>query len=123
VARPQRASAADRERWRQFFESYDVILMPVQPRGAIPHDHSEPQWGRTVEIDGVERPYLDLFSWTGPAGAGMLPATVVPVGLGDDRLPIGVQVVGPYLHDHTTIHVAQQIAALRDGCPRPALAG
>lgn len=111
-----------RERWRQFFERYDVILMPVQPRGAIEHDHSQPQWGRTVEIDGVERPYLDLFGWTGPAGAGMLPATVVPVGLGDDGLPIGVQIVGPYLHDHTTIQVAQLVAELRGGCPRPALA-
>lgn len=111
-----------REHWRRFFERYDVILMPVQPRGAIPHDHSQPQWGRTVEIDGVERPYLDLFSWTGPAGAGMLPATVVPVGLGDDGLPIGVQVVGPYVHDHTTIQAAHLIARLRGGCPRPALA-
>jgi amidase len=111
-----------REKWRQFFERYDVVLMPVQPRGAIPHDHSQPQWGRTVEIDGVERPYLDLFSWVGPAGVGMLPATVVPVGLGDDGLPIGVQVVGPYLQDHTTIQVAHQIAKLRGGCPRPALA-
>ena len=111
-----------REHWRRFFERYDVILMPVQPRGAIPHDHAQPQWGRTVEIDGVERPYLDLFSWTGPAGVGMLPSTVVPIGLGDDGLPIGVQVVGAYLHDHTTIRVAQQIAASRGGCPRPALA-
>ncbi|MFZ9016382.1 MAG: amidase [Ilumatobacteraceae bacterium] len=111
-----------RERWRQFFESYDVILMPVQPRGAIPHDQSQPQWGRTVEIDGVERPYLDLFGWTGPAGAGMLPATVVPIGLGDDGLPIGIQIVGPYLHDHTTIQAALQVTRLRGGCPRPALA-
>lgn len=111
-----------RETWRQFFETYDVILMPVQPRGAIPHDHSQPQWARTVDIDGVERPYLDLFPWIAPAGVGMLPATVVPVGLGDDGLPIGVQIVGPYLHDHTTIQVAQQIATLRGGCPRPALA-
>lgn len=111
-----------REHWRRFFEAYDVILMPVQPRGAIPHDHSQPQWERTVEVDGVVRPYLDLFSWTGPAGAGMLPATVVPIGLGDDGLPIGVQVVGPYLHDHTTIHAAHLVAKLRGGCPRPALA-
>jgi amidase len=112
-----------REHWRRFFERFDVVLMPVQPRGAIPHDHSQPQWARTVEIDGVTRPYLELFAWTGPAGVGMLPATVVPVGLGDDGLPIGVQIVGPYLHDHTTIQAAHQIATLRGGCPRPALAG
>ena len=46
-----------------------------------------PQWER----DGRDRrrdasvPRPDL-GWTGPAGAGMLPATVVPVDLGDDGL-------------------------------------
>lgn len=119
-----------RERWREFFESYDVMLMPVQPRGAIAHDHSQPQWGRSVEIDGVLRPYQDLFGWTGPAGAGYLPATVVPAGLGDDGLPIGVQIVGPYLHDHTTLQAARLISRLvadaqgwQSGCPTPAMAG
>lgn len=111
-----------RERWREFFEDVDVLLMPVQPRAAIPHDHSMPQWSRTVEIDGVERPYLDLFGWTGPAGVGALPSTVVPAGVGDDGLPIGVQVIGPYLHDITTIRVARLISKLCGGPPRPALA-
>ena len=118
-----------RERWRQFFERYDVMLMPVQPRGAIPHDHSQPQWGRSVEIDGVMRPYQDLFGWTGPAGAGFLPATVVPAGLDDDGLPIGVQIVGPYLHDRTTLQAARLISRVvadahgwDSGCPRPAIA-
>ena len=111
-----------REHWRRFFLDYDIILMPVQPRGAIPHDHSMPQWTRTVEIDGVERPYLDLFSWITPAGSAYLPATVVPAGIGDDGLPIGVQVVGPYLHDITTIRAARLISHLRGGPPRPALA-
>ncbi len=59
-----------RERWREHFERFDVMLLPVQPRGAIEHDHSMPQWDRRVTIDGVDRPYLDLFGWTGPAGAG-----------------------------------------------------
>lgn len=111
-----------RERWREFFDRFDIMLMPVHPRGAIPHDHSMPQWARTIEIDGVERPYLDLFGWTGPAGAGMLPATVVPAGLGADGLPIGVQIVGPYLHDRTTLRAAALIAQLAGGCPKPVLA-
>jgi amidase len=107
-----------RERWREFFERFDVILLPVQPRGAIPHDHSMPQWGRVVEIDGIVRPYLDLFGWTGPAGAGSLPATVVPAGLGDDGLPIGVQIVGPYLEDRTTLQMARHVEQLIT-IPRP----
>jgi amidase len=111
-----------RERWRQFFEGFDVILLPVQPRAAFPHDHSRPIEERTVEIDGVTRMYLDLTGWIGPAGAGMLPATVVPIGLGDDGLPIGVQIVGPYLHDRTTLQAGRLIARLRGGCPRPTLA-
>lgn len=111
-----------RARWEEFFEGWDVVLMPVHPRAAIPHDHSTPQWGRRVEIDGRDSSYLDLFGWIGPAGAGMLPATVVPVGASDDGLPIGVQIVGPYLHDRTTIAAAGMIAELTGGCPRPALA-
>jgi amidase len=47
---------------------------------------------------------------------------VIPVGTGDDGLPIGVQVVGAYLDDITTIRAARLISKLRGGPPRPALA-
>ena len=46
----------------------------------------------------------------------------MPVGVSADGLPIGVQIVGPYLHDRTTLQVARHVAELRGGCPRPALA-
>ena len=39
----------------------------------------------------------------------------VPAGTGDDGLPIGVQVVGPYLHDITTIRISGRITS-RGGC-------
>jgi len=112
-----------RERWAEFFVEFDAILLPVHPRPAFAHDHSMPQFERTVDIDGREHPYLDLWRWIAPAGVGALPATVVPVGRSADGLPIGVQIVGPFLHDRTTIHVARLISALVGGCPRPALAG
>ena len=112
-----------RERWAEFFTDFDAILLPVHPRPAFAHDHSMPQFERTVDIGGVERPYLDLWRWIAPAGVAFLPATVVPVGMSADGLPIGVQIVGPFLHDRTTIHLARLIADLTGGCPRPALAG
>lgn len=108
-----------RERWAEFFTSFDVMLMPVQPRDAIEHDHTEPQFGRSVTIDGATRPYMDLFRWVGPAGVAYLPSTVVPVGMSQAGLPIGVQVIAPYLEDRTALRFAAAIADLSGGCPRP----
>ncbi|TVR24421.1 MAG: amidase [Ilumatobacter sp.] len=110
-----------RERWAEFFGDFDAIVLPVHPRPAIPHDHHEPMWDRMVDIGGESKPYGHLFRWTGPAGAAYLPATVVPVGMSADGLPIGVQIVGPYLHDLTTLRLAALVAELMGGCPRPAL--
>ena len=31
-----------RKQWEEFFHDFDIMLMPVQPRDAIEHDHSEP---------------------------------------------------------------------------------
>ncbi|MEY2974266.1 MAG: hypothetical protein RIR49_686 [Actinomycetota bacterium] len=108
-----------RERWAEYFRDFDIMLMPVQPRDAIEHDHSEPQFGRTVAIDGVTRPYTDLFRWIGPAGVAFLPSTVVPVGMSAAGLPIGVQVIAPYLHDRTALAFARLVAEIVGGCPRP----
>ena len=108
-----------RKKWEDFFHDFDIMLMPVQPRDAIEHDHSEPQFDRTVMIDGVPRPYTDLFTWVGPAGVAFLPATVVPVGMSEAGLPIGVQIVAPYLEDKTALQCARLISELSGGCPRP----
>ena len=35
-----------------------------------------------------------------------LPATVAPIGRSEKGLPIGVQIIGPYLEDRTTIAFA-----------------
>jgi len=110
-----------REQVARFFDGYDAILMPVHPRPAFPHDHPGTPATRTVVIDGLDRPYMDLFRWIALAGAAYLPATVVPAGMSADGLPIGVQVVGPYLHDRTTLQLARHLAALT-AVPHPALA-
>ena len=108
--------------WETFFDDFDAILLPVHPRPAIRHDHTEPMFERRVDIDGVDRSYVDLFPWIAPAGLAYLPATVVPVGRSTSGLPIGVQIVGPRLQDRTTLQVARHIAEITRGCPRPALA-
>jgi Asp-tRNA(Asn)/Glu-tRNA(Gln) amidotransferase A subunit family amidase len=34
-------------------------------------------------------------------------------------LPIGIQIVGAYLHDRTTLDLAEHLLPLVGGCPRP----
>ena len=108
-----------RRRWEEFFKNWDAILLPVMPCGAIKHDHSEPLSSRVATVDGAQRPYWDLTTWMAPAGACYLPATVVPVGRLSNGLPIGVQIVGPYLEDRTTLDLGERLQNLVGGCPRP----
>jgi len=109
-----------RQRWEEFFQQWDAILLPVMPCPAIPHDHSEPQAARLAWVGGEQRPYWHLLTWMAPAGACYLPATVVPVGCLANGLPVGMQIVGPYLGDRTTLDLAKHLFAISGGCPRPA---
>jgi len=108
-----------RKRWEEFFSRWDAVLLPVMPCPAIVHDHSEPQAGRTATVGGEPRSYWSLITWMAPAGACYLPATVVPVGLLRSGLPVGIQIVGAFLEDQTTLDLAQRLLALLGGCPRP----
>jgi amidase len=117
--RRKRAQAA----FAEFFGGTDVLLMPVVPVAAIPHDHSEPFQSRTITVNGAPRPYTDLLHWIAPATYAHLPASVVPVGRTPDGLPVGLQIVGPYLEDRTTVDVARRIAEVLGGfTPPPAMA-
>ncbi len=100
--------------FREFFSSYDVLLCPVTSVPAIPHDHS-PFATRKIQVNGESRPYMDLFGWISMATACHLPATVAPVGTTPEGLPVGVQIVGPYLEDHTTIEFARLLGDVIGG--------
>ncbi|HWP66981.1 MAG TPA: amidase [Candidatus Limnocylindria bacterium] len=118
---------ADEERQRiraqcaEFFKTHDVLLMPVVPVAAIPHDHSEPMSSRTISVDGKPRCYYDLFSWIALPTMAYLPATVAPVGRTRSGLPVGVQIVGPYLEDRTTVDFAGHAARVVGGFEPPPL--
>ena len=44
-----------------------------------------------------------------------LPATVAPIGCSESGLPVGIQIIGPYLGDRTTIDFAQKLSELIGG--------
>ena len=102
----QRIRIAIAHEWRQLFREWDVVICPVLPTTAFPHDDKDID-KRTIDVDGERIPYGFQALWSGPASLSGLPATAMPIGLGSSGLPIGVQVVGPYLEDRTPLTFAQ----------------
>ena len=108
-----------RARWREFFTDWDVVLAPISPTVAIPHDHGHPMSDRVISVAGRPRPYTDQMKWMGLFGLVYLPATAVPIGLHSSGLPMALQVVGPFLDDLTALAVAEMIEGITDGFQRP----
>ena len=92
--------------WHKFFEDYDIVLMPIMARSAFPHDH-RPFGERVITVNGEPQAYFLQVFWAGLPTNAYLPSTIVPTGLDDEGLPIGVQVVGPEYGDLTTLGVAR----------------
>jgi amidase len=98
-----------RAQWRELFRSFDAVICPIMPTPAYPHDHSEDQETRRINIDGKDYSYPDQLAWPGVATLPGLPATAIPIGLSAEGLPMGVQIVGPWLEDRTPIKLAELI--------------
>jgi len=103
------ARAHLRAQWRALFGSFDAVISPVMPTPAYPHDHSPEQEKRRINIDGKDYAYTDQLAWPGLATLPGLPATAIPIGLSPEGLPVGVQIVGPWLEDRTPLKLAELI--------------
>ena len=114
-----------RQRWAEFFTDVDILLCPVTPVPPFRHVQSAdgPNWIHSTLADHGDRPYRDLIGWNALIGSVYLPVTVPPVGRTTDGLPIGIQVVAPYLHDRSALAFARCISDVVGGfVPPPAAA-
>jgi amidase len=108
--------------WADWFKEFDILLCPVLPMLPFEHNHLGTIADRFVDINGTPRNHTEALAWTGLIGVAYLPSTVVPVGrvpVGEVELPVGIQVVGPYLEDRTSIFVAGRLAELTGGYTPP----
>ena len=105
--------------WQAYFRTHDAFLMPTALVPAFPHDHSGNALIRVLTTPAGPRPYSDLCFWIAFATLAGLPATTAPVGLTARGLPVGLQIVGPYLEDATPIAVAGHLADVVGGFKAP----
>ena len=75
-----------REKVRQFFESYDLLLTPTLP---VPPFEA----GVNVPPELPDRSIVSWVYYTYPFNLTGNPAASIPCGFTDDRLPVGLQMV------------------------------
>jgi amidase len=117
--RAEAERVAVRRTWADWFAGHDLLLVPVMTTPAFPHDHQPDMFGRTIEIDGETRSLLSTIDWLGLIGIVGLPSAVIPVGRTADGLPVGIQIVAPYLQDRRAIRAAQLAEAVLGGYTPP----
>jgi amidase len=93
--------------WSDFFRKYDLLLCPAATTTAFPHNQKGERWERMVMVNGKPQPSTTQMFWAGYSCNFYLPATVAPIGLAADGLPVGIQIVGPQYADYTCIHFAR----------------
>ena len=95
-----------RQKWEAYFQRFDVLLCPVARIAAHPHDRRDLP-NRLARCNGEDEEYADvIFPWNSLSLVAYLPATAAPVGFTPAGLPVGIQIIGPYLEDHTPIQFA-----------------
>jgi len=110
---------AARRQWAALFETVDVVVAPAFGQVAFPHT-ADDQTQRMLEIDGQPTSYFAQLAWPGLATFPDLPATAAPIGRTKAGLPIGVQIIGAFLEDRTTLAFAELLEREFGGFRAPA---
>jgi amidase len=94
----------DSERMRPFFERHDVLLTPVMAVLPVPAGAWE-GLGAVRTLIGMVMSYPFALEWnlTGQ------PSISVPVGMSQDGLPVGMQLVGRHNEETTLLALATQL--------------
>jgi aspartyl-tRNA(Asn)/glutamyl-tRNA(Gln) amidotransferase subunit A len=109
--RAQRIRSLILRDFTQAFERVDAVLTPATPSTAFAIGEKSD--------DPIAMYLNDVF--TVPVNLAGLPGISVPAGLGDDGLPLGLQVIGRAFDEETVLKVARAIERAADFTAVPAL--
>lgn len=107
-----------RASWAEFFTRFDVLITPVAPTAALPHD-DRAFTERTIRLRGRDYAYMQQSFWCALATTAGLPAVAVPAGLDPAGMPVGLQVIAPYLGDYMALEFAGLVEELTGGFSPP----
>jgi len=108
-----------RRAWTSYFKTHDAFLMPTAFTTAFEHVQTEPLEFRAIKTPDGDRAYTDLLFWISFATMTGCPATIAPIGLAANGLPVGIQIMGPYMEDATPISIAGLMADVIGGFMPP----
>lgn len=100
-----------RDGFAEYFQRYDALICPVTPVPAHAHDAAE------FDINGQSVSSLHVMHATAPFSVTGLPGLSMRFGTSRDGLPVGVQLVSPWLAESTILHLAkllESVSAVRN---------
>jgi amidase len=104
--RNDEARTAIRSRWAEWFAQYDVLLAPAWCAPAFELGQSGGMLDRTIIVNGQARTPFEISLWLMIINLAHLPSVAMPIGRTAKGLPVGMQIVAPYLRDRCAIRVA-----------------
>jgi len=107
IARAYSQRTSLSETMREFFTSYDVLVLPVSQVPPFPAEQEFPEFinGRRMET------YLDWMRSAYFITVTGCPAISVPAGTTADGLPVGIQIVAPHGADRRLLEIAAAFEA------------
>jgi len=118
VARAYQQLTSIQDRMRAFFETYDVLALPVSQ---VPPFSADEEYPATINGE-PQATYLDWMRSAYLITVTGCPAISVPAGFTPEGWPVGVQLVGPARGERRLLEVAHAFEqATRVGDRRPAI--
>jgi len=100
-----------RNHYAEMFARHDarILITPTLGCEAFPHGSIHPH---KIDDTHIELPWLDWASFLYDANLAGMPACAIPMGFGDEGLPLSLQIIGPTDSDYEVLRVAEAIEKL-----------